>query len=307
MADVVLHYEGSIPGKVQIGAWVFNGDIIDIPGVANATDWLEWAYANGYLTISFQVLENNSWIDVEEGYQLHECYTLKLIVTIHIPQLIEVAGVMIPTDFLMNLNGSFTFDFEVVQWNEYPYTGGDCGGISGHADVMLCLDTSSSIGWNASDPPIYRTAAKAFISALLSPDDAQVGIVTFNSTVQLETTFSTNIAYLHGIVDGLTFYGNTMMPEGIDMAQIELATADRLPEITYPDYIVLITDGVPCCSGDLDPVDNAAAAKANGTIIYALGIGQQTDPVMLTQVASPGCYYGVAQWSDLEATLLSII
>lgn len=304
MADVVLHYEGSIPAKVQMGPWVFNGDIIDIPGVPVPTDWLEWAYANGYLTTSFQVLENNSWIDVEEGYQLHYCYLLKLIVTIHIPQLIEVNNVLVSTDFLMNLNGSFTFDFEVVQWNEYPYLGGDCGGISGHADVVLAVDTSYSV-YSGGGEGFARNASKAFCAALLSPDDANVSLVSWDDTAYLETTFTKDLTLLNNLIDALVFDGgSTNLTAAIVMSQDQLDNYDRTPDVDYPDYMVIITDGLWNVGGD--PQGYADAAKAAGTLIYVLGVGIP-DPTILIPIASPGCYYDVTNWSDLESVLLSII
>ena len=230
---------------------------------------------------------------------------------IHLPQIDENG---LPTDYLMGLTGDFGIEVTVVQWNEYPYEGGGCGEeppIGHHADVMLCLDRSGSISGYES---YLQTAAKAFVTALLAPDDGQVGIVSFATTATLDTTFSTDITYLHGIIDGLVFTGSTNLEQGIQLSQNELATADRTPDsdpdptvTVYPDYMVIITDGAPTAGGD--PTDDATAAKAAGTRIFVLGIGltNPTTVALMTAIASPGDYYDVADWTLLEALLLSLV
>ena len=134
---------------------------------------------------------------LRKGY-LHENDLIFIELYIHLPQ----------DNSLQDVSGSFTAEFVVIQWNEYPYDGGDCGDdpiIGHHADVMLCIDTSGSIG---SDAGTVKDAAKAFVTALLSPDDGQVGIVNFDAGSWLQSTFSIDIPALHGIIDGLSFTGS---------------------------------------------------------------------------------------------------
>jgi hypothetical protein len=63
--------------------------------------------------------------EVVVGTQLHWCDYVKLIVTIHLPQEIDIdipggeGKILVPTDFLMSKSGSGTVTIEVVQWNEY--------------------------------------------------------------------------------------------------------------------------------------------------------------------------------------------
>lgn len=291
-ADIVIKYTGLIPGKINDIIYSYTPEM----------DWLEPLIASGDI---YATARDEAGNVVEIGYQLHENDVIFIELWIHIPQ----------DNDLMLKSGAFTATFIVAQWNEYPYEGGECGEetpIGHHADVMLTLDNSGSIV-SAGATGTLKDAAKAFVTALLSPDDGQVGIVCFNWTATLLSTFDTDVPTLHGIIDGLGFGGNTNLEDGIIVSQNELATADRTPdsdpdpEAMYPDFMVIVTDGVPTAGGDA--VDDATAAKAAGTTIFVLGIGF-TDPTsiaLMESIASTDCYYDVADWADLEAVLLSLV
>jgi predicted ribosomally synthesized peptide with SipW-like signal peptide len=99
-ADVVLHYNGTIPAKVNQVLWAWTGD----PG-------LELLYFDATATI-ISTLDGSRIGDiVDVGYQLHYCDTIELVVTLDVPQ----------NNDLMNLSGTAKAFIEVVQWNEYPY------------------------------------------------------------------------------------------------------------------------------------------------------------------------------------------
>ena len=303
--DYLFQYDGSIPAKIQVTDPMFTGDNADF---FNTLIWTlpgqypEMGFCYGEMWMSDA--DGNQLVNIVdlEGYQIHEGDYILLVITLHLAQ----------NNDLMNMDASFTAEIEVVQWNEYPYDGGGCGDqpeIGKNADVMLTLDTSGSIhGYETS----LKTAAKAFVIALLSPDNGQVGIVSFDDGAVLETTFSMDDIYLNGIIDGLIepFMGMTNLEHGIQLSQNELATADRTPDsdpdpnAMYPDYMVIITDGNPTAGGD--PADDATAAKAAGTRIFVLGIGI-SNPTLLTSIASPDDYYDVADWDDLEAVLLGLV
>jgi len=284
-ADVTILYTGSVPGKINsinmIDPWPEVGDeeIID-----------------DYTTIVITIYDETGALiyqgDPYLGLQFHNGYTIHIVMTIHLLQ----------DNTLMNLNGDFAVSVEVVQWNEYPYEGGECGEppIGEHADVVLVLDTSGSIYGYEDD---LIDSANAFVTALLS-DDAEVALVEFNDDAYLLSTFTTNEAALHALIDALDAGGMTNLEAAIIMAQNELATTDRTPDSTYPDYMVIITDGEPTVGGS--PLDDATAAKAAGTRIFALGIGLP-DATFLQQIASPGDYYDVLDWDDLQAVLLSLV
>jgi predicted ribosomally synthesized peptide with SipW-like signal peptide len=100
-ADVVWHYNGSIPAKVNDIDW----------GLASGSEWLA-----PYTTLSMVIIDSldAGRIDdiVDEGYQLHYSDEILLEVTIHLPQ----------DNDLMDKTASGWLNIEVVQWNEYPHT-----------------------------------------------------------------------------------------------------------------------------------------------------------------------------------------
>lgn len=114
VADVLWHYDGSIPVKVnEISIeWDAGTDplLIELAESAGGIAGGD-IYALMYHT-------NETGTEVGEGIvvgdQLHECDYVKVVFYIHIPQ---------DNDY-MNLSGSFTATLEVVQWNEYPHNGG---------------------------------------------------------------------------------------------------------------------------------------------------------------------------------------
>jgi len=296
-ADVWIDYTGTVPGKLN--SITFNDFW--------ASDDTETSYGDEVLIdqdTTLEVLvydENEDLVSVPDDYlglQLHEGYRIHIILTVHLEQ----------NNDLMNLNGDFEVSAEVVQWNEFPYDGGDCDDdepfIGHHADVMLCIDTSGSIG-AAGEAQTVIDASKAFVTALLSPDDGQVGIVNFDDGAWLKSTFSTDVTALHDIIDGLSFTGPaTNLAAGISLSQNELDTADRTLDVDYPDYMVIVTDGEPNTGGNGET--EATAAKNAGTRIFVLGIGT-IGSTLLESIASPGDYYDVVDFDALEAVLLSLV
>ncbi len=105
VCDVLLHYNGSIPVKVNDISWNFAGD---------EGDWISPLVVTGdivgYAKIFYPDTHEFGAV-VEEGYQLHYCDYVKIWLVIHLPQ----------DPDLMNRSGTGTATFEVVQWNEYPY------------------------------------------------------------------------------------------------------------------------------------------------------------------------------------------
>ena len=106
VADVFLHYEGTVPAKVNLIDWE----------VTSGQDWINPLIDNGDIMglariwnpETHEILEDEV---VEEGYQLHYCDWVWLALIIHLPQ----------DNDLMNQSGTATATIEVVQWNEYPH------------------------------------------------------------------------------------------------------------------------------------------------------------------------------------------
>jgi predicted ribosomally synthesized peptide with SipW-like signal peptide len=117
IADVLLHYEGSIPVKV-------NSAKIEI---TEGADWMGPLYIQpgpgpyppgeptGMWIIGWTsnvAGEKLEYVPNAEGLQMHFCHYYLVEFHIHLPQ----------DNALQGKSGKFTADLEVVQWNEYPYT-----------------------------------------------------------------------------------------------------------------------------------------------------------------------------------------
>jgi len=114
MADIVIHYTGSVPGKINgitfIDAWPNTDAEVKIDQFTTLEVRIE--HADG-------TVDHIEDLGLLDGYQLHYCDHIYIVMIIHLPQYYEDGT---PTDDLMGLTGSFDLDVEVVQWNEYPYT-----------------------------------------------------------------------------------------------------------------------------------------------------------------------------------------
>jgi Mg-chelatase subunit ChlD len=152
-------------------------------------------------------------------------------------------------------------------------------GVSGIAgdpeDIMLVLDRSDSM---AGTPLAnLKTAAKAFVDIIDEATDgildgtiangSRVGVVSFSDTATLNQTLTTNATALKSTIDALVASGFTNHEAAISLAQSTLAGS--MP--TNTKQMIVFTDGVTTAGGN--PDDDAAAARAAGTEIFAIGLG----------------------------------
>ena len=112
MADILLHYEGTIPVKVNVAditstdQWMIGLFTQHLPGNP--------APETGIWVVGYESDVNHgrgTHIPYAEGMQLHYCDYVLVEFIIHLPQ----------DNTLMGLSGSFNATLEVVQWNEYPH------------------------------------------------------------------------------------------------------------------------------------------------------------------------------------------
>lgn len=115
-ADVVLHYNGSIPVKVNYIDW-------DFWQTDGGNDWLAALEASGDAGATLTLVSTGDGRPILNdgvvivGTQLHQSDIIKLEVWIHIPQ--EWPDGTMTTD-LMDRSAAGYLDIEVVQWNEFP-------------------------------------------------------------------------------------------------------------------------------------------------------------------------------------------
>jgi len=137
-ADIVFHYDGTIPCKVTNINFDWTGEEIDIgDGKDGGTDFIQylkelWVTSGEKygMTGGFYRCDQNGVLldplqEVVVGTQLHKCNYFKLEVTIHLPQ----------NNIFQGLEGNGFVDIEVMQWND------ECNGdTTPDKDVVLPTD-----------------------------------------------------------------------------------------------------------------------------------------------------------------------
>lgn len=145
--------------------------------------------------------------------------------------------------------------------------------VSNPTDIVLVLDRSRSMA--GSPLANLKSGAKRFIEIIDEATDgahdghigngSHIGIVSFASTATQDTQLITSVADLEAAVNALSANGSTNHAGAFEKA---LGLFNTLS--TNEKVIVMFTDGVTT-AGD-NPAPIAAAAKAQGIIIYCIGL-----------------------------------
>ena len=179
----------------------------------------------------------------------------------------------------------------------------DCGGsfqvrlsltaepdiVSNPTDIVLVLDRSGSMTGSALAN--LKEGAKAFIDIIDESTDgtqdgqigggSRIGIVSFATVATQDTQLITSVSDLKAAVDALTAGGNTNHADAFTKA-VDLFD----PASTNARVMVMFTDGNTTAGPDPSPI--AAAARASGITIYAIGLSgtDGVDPATLEDWAS---------------------
>ncbi len=185
-----------------------------------------------------------------------------------------------------------------------------------HLDMMIVLDNSTSI--DAGEETTMKAQTATFVTNLtISVPGNNGGLVRFSDNATLSQQLTGNQANLLTAVNAAFINGSTNLAAGINSAETELESVrNRLPDSdpNFPNVMVIVTDGNPTSTGATpDPAAEAAAliaanaAKAAGTEIYVVGVGADVNAAYGTTIASPGRYYGVANFSDVGTALANVV
>lgn len=140
-------------------------------------------------------------------------------------------------------------------------------------DMVLVLDRSGSMA----GAPLagIKAGADAFIDIIAqatggAPDGligsgSRIGIVSFAGTATANTQLITSVDDLKNAVNSLSASGSTNHADAFEKA-LQLFT----PPSGNARVIVMFTDGKTTAGGDPSPI--AAAARADGVIIYCIGL-----------------------------------
>ena len=145
--------------------------------------------------------------------------------------------------------------------------------ISNPTDIALVLDRSGSM---AGTPLVnMKAGAKTFIDIISQSTGGQpageigsgshIGIVSFADTATQDTQMITSVDTLKDAIDALSAGGRTNHADAFSKA---IALFD--PNSSNAKVIVLFTDGKTTAGAPPAPV--AAAARAQGIIIYCIGL-----------------------------------
>lgn len=166
-------------------------------------------------------------------------------------------------------------------------------------EVVLAIDVSSSMAeptrpGGPAKLAAARAAATLFLDAALAPQD-RVALVTFEGAAHRVVDLTADRAAVRAALDGLvTGYGTRL---DLGLAAAVAALSARRPEATAA--IILLTDGRS--SGARPAVERAAAAaRAGGIEVVAIGLGDDVDGPLLAAIATrPEWYFAAPETEDL--------
>lgn len=144
---------------------------------------------------------------------------------------------------------------------------------SNPTDIALILDRSGSMA--GSPLANLKSGAKKFIDIIDESTDgsqdgqigmgSRIGIVSFATDAEQNTQLITSVSDLKAAVDSLSAGGSTNHADAFTQA---LDLFD--PSSTNAKVMVMFTDGVTTAGGDPNTI--ASIAKAQGVIIYVIGL-----------------------------------
>ena len=181
------------------------------------------------------------------------------------------------------------------------YTSVNTSTTSTNIDVAIIIDTSGSMREN--DPTYKRKeAARAFIDN--AKDDDQIAIIDFDFDVNVLwriQNLTSNRDDIKNAVEAIDNVGGTDIGLGLKAAYNELESSSQ----PNKKAAVLLTDGK-----DIYNYYNNEASlyKDKGWPIYTIGLGDDTDPDLLQDIAdtSGGKYFPLTDSSQLENVYFEI-
>jgi Ca-activated chloride channel homolog len=146
--------------------------------------------------------------------------------------------------------------------------------------VILVVDVSGSMAAADVQPTRMQAAVKAgqtLIDQL--PGSAQVGLVIFNSSVQVVSPLTQDHGSVKDALGSLTPGGGTAIGDAIQVSVAQLASVLDPTGKQSHAVIVLLTDGTS--NTGMDPLTAAGQAKQAKVPVDTVGIGQRNQTTLL--------------------------
>jgi Mg-chelatase subunit ChlD len=175
--------------------------------------------------------------------------------------------------------------------------GESCKPQARHVDVLLAIDTSSSMleptSAGRTKLDAARVAAETFLDQLQLPSD-QAGVAWFNAAAGLAAPLTGDRAVLRRALTGLSTAALTRIDLGVGVAHAELTGPRHVPG--HGMVMIVLTDGRANPGPATTAVAAAARAKADGVTLFTVGLGGDLDEAALAEMAgpcrdTPGCSY----------------
>ncbi len=197
-----------------------------------------------------------------------------------------------------------TTDITIIPYNNYlPVVAKNvCSASASPIDVILAVDTSGSMATtlgesNQTKLEAAQSAASTFIDLLHMPSD-QAGLVSFADDAKLEYPLTIDADNLKNTLSLLTANGAT---------RIDLALLVSRDELIGPRHnqgsaqaLILLSDGQPTDVSEEEVLAAADLVKSSGIVVYTIGLGQDTNEVLMQEIASsPVHYYYAPSTNDL--------
>ncbi len=177
--------------------------------------------------------------------------------------------------------------------------------------VVLVMDRSGSMDWEK--PQKLAEAKKALISAVNKikngASGSQVALVSYASTVTIDSYFTNNFDGVITQINNLVAYGGTSIGGGLAAAGAGMAVGSGVmgsldPDSTYKRVIILASDGQENVYPSIAQAINKIPADVT---VYSIGIGGDVDNDKMDKVKDAGSKKGKKYSVDKVVDLTSVL
>jgi Mg-chelatase subunit ChlD len=183
-----------------------------------------------------------------------------------------------------------------------------CDGADRNADVVLALDTSTSMleptsPGGKSKLDSAREAARTFLQMMVPRRD-QAALIQFNSSATTLVDLSDQPALAIAALDRLSVDEGTNISHALNIGVNILAGPRR--RASNNAVFILLTDGVPTGTTH-EEVRQAAIEAQRAAMVFTIGVGQFVDRALLQSMASQPAYsYFAPNSADLNTIYQAI-